>query len=177
MIFCPSVCGNSLFVCMWRCRCSLRLFVSSSHVVPYGFGSVRLRRELGRCLCTDTQDGECLSFCSVRTQTEWGHKHTRSGPGRVDGSWPPPVRVTDSFWHTDLKTSLKFKGPGKILQLRSKYLLEVWLLKLNVNDPECFSWTIGENLKPIQWEIRSYWEHTHIRSLARWHSALRDKTS
>ncbi|MED6294294.1 hypothetical protein CHARACLAT_019703, partial [Characodon lateralis] len=37
------------------------------HVVPYGFGSVRLRRELQRCLCTDSQDTECFSFCSEHT--------------------------------------------------------------------------------------------------------------
>lgn len=43
-------------------------FLSSSHVVPYGFGSVRLRRDLPRCLCTHVQDTECVRFCSVQTE-------------------------------------------------------------------------------------------------------------
>lgn len=39
---------------------------SSSQLVPYGFGSVRVRRELSRCRCTDSQNAECMKFCSVQ---------------------------------------------------------------------------------------------------------------
>lgn len=39
---------------------------SSSQLVPYGFGSVRVRRELSRCRCTDSEDAECMKFCSVQ---------------------------------------------------------------------------------------------------------------
>uniref|UniRef100_A0A665VT33 Endothelin-like toxin domain-containing protein n=1 Tax=Echeneis naucrates TaxID=173247 RepID=A0A665VT33_ECHNA len=43
--------------------------VGPSHLVPYGFGSLRLRRELGRCICRDRRDAECLSFCAAQTQS------------------------------------------------------------------------------------------------------------
>ncbi|XP_044024054.1 endothelin-1 isoform X2 [Siniperca chuatsi] len=52
--------------CIFFCHIGIVWVNTPSHVVPYGFGSVRLRRELGRCLCTDKQDAECLSFCSVQ---------------------------------------------------------------------------------------------------------------
>ncbi|GLD56944.1 protein NLRC3-like protein [Lates japonicus] len=57
--------------CIFFCHIGIVWVNTPSHVVPYGFGSVRLRRELGRCVCTDTQDAKCMSFCSVPTQTEW----------------------------------------------------------------------------------------------------------
>ncbi|KAI3363925.1 hypothetical protein L3Q82_001517 [Scortum barcoo] len=51
--------------CIFFCHIGIVWVNTPSHVVPYGFGSVRLRRDLGRCLCTDGQDAECLSFCSI----------------------------------------------------------------------------------------------------------------
>ncbi|XP_034436618.1 endothelin-1 [Hippoglossus hippoglossus] len=56
--------------CIFFCHIGIVWVNSPSRVVPYGFGSVRLRRELRRCFCTNTQDHECMSFCSVHTQTE-----------------------------------------------------------------------------------------------------------
>ncbi|XP_022620618.1 endothelin-1-like [Seriola dumerili] len=56
--------------CIFFCHIGIVWVNTPSHVVPYGFGSLRLRRDLGRCICTDTQDTECVSFCSLRTQTE-----------------------------------------------------------------------------------------------------------
>ncbi|XP_020513447.1 endothelin-2 [Labrus bergylta] len=55
--------------CIFFCHIGIVWVNSPSHVVPYGFGSVRLRRELVRCFCMDTQDAECVSFCSAHTQT------------------------------------------------------------------------------------------------------------
>ncbi|XP_041815334.1 uncharacterized protein si:ch211-202p1.5 [Chelmon rostratus] len=59
--------------CIFFCHIGIVWVNTPSHVVPYGFGSLRLRRDLSRCLCTDTQDRECLSFCSVQTQTKGGN--------------------------------------------------------------------------------------------------------
>ncbi|XP_032399757.1 endothelin-2 [Etheostoma spectabile] len=56
--------------CIFFCHIGIVWVNTPSHVVPYGFGSVRLRRELGRCLCTRTQDAECVHFCSVQAQTQ-----------------------------------------------------------------------------------------------------------
>ncbi|XP_051792742.1 endothelin-1 [Acanthochromis polyacanthus] len=56
--------------CIFFCHIGIVWVNTPSHVVPYGFGSVRLRRELSRCRCTDPQDAECLSFCSVQTQPQ-----------------------------------------------------------------------------------------------------------
>ncbi|XP_038583746.1 endothelin-2 [Micropterus salmoides] len=56
--------------CIFFCHIGIVWVNTPSHVVPYGFGPVRLRRELGRCFCTDAQDAECLSFCSVPTPAE-----------------------------------------------------------------------------------------------------------
>ncbi|KAK5614628.1 hypothetical protein CRENBAI_012743 [Crenichthys baileyi] len=53
--------------CIFFCHIGIVWVNTPSHVVPYGFGSVRLRRELQRCLCTDSQDTECFSFCSEHT--------------------------------------------------------------------------------------------------------------
>ncbi|XP_067338155.1 endothelin-1 [Channa argus] len=55
--------------CIFFCHIGIVWVNSPSHVVPYGFGSVRFRRELGRCSCTDMQDDECSRFCSVQTRT------------------------------------------------------------------------------------------------------------
>ncbi|XP_076611779.1 endothelin-1 [Chaetodon auriga] len=56
--------------CIFFCHIGIVWVNTPSHVVPYGFGSLRLRRDLSRCLCSDTQDAECLSFCSAQTQTK-----------------------------------------------------------------------------------------------------------
>ncbi|TKS75290.1 Endothelin-1 [Collichthys lucidus] len=56
--------------CIFFCHIGIVWVNTPSHLVPYGFGSVRLRRDLRRCLCTNTQDAECSSFCSARTQTQ-----------------------------------------------------------------------------------------------------------
>ncbi|XP_029966651.1 endothelin-2 [Salarias fasciatus] len=55
--------------CIFFCHIGIVWVNTPSHVVPYGFGPVRLRRELGRCACVDSQDSECVSFCSVHTLT------------------------------------------------------------------------------------------------------------
>ncbi|CAL9692220.1 unnamed protein product [Knipowitschia caucasica] len=44
--------------------------VCFSQLVPYGFGSVRLRRELSRCLCAHKPDRECENFCSLKPTAE-----------------------------------------------------------------------------------------------------------
>uniref|UniRef100_A0A3Q3X564 Endothelin-like toxin domain-containing protein n=1 Tax=Mola mola TaxID=94237 RepID=A0A3Q3X564_MOLML len=54
--------------CIFFCHIGIVWVNAPSHVVPYGFGSARLRRDLGRCLCANTQDGGCLRFCSVRPE-------------------------------------------------------------------------------------------------------------
>ncbi|XP_047429507.1 endothelin-1 [Mugil cephalus] len=54
--------------CIFFCHIGIVWVNTPSHVVPYGFGSVRLRREISRCLCTDPEDRKCQSFCSVQTQ-------------------------------------------------------------------------------------------------------------
>ncbi|KAM6915081.1 uncharacterized protein FYW49_009974 [Xenentodon cancila] len=56
--------------CIFFCHIGIVWVNTPSHVVPYGFGSVRLRRDLRRCFCTDLQDGECLSFCSNRMKPQ-----------------------------------------------------------------------------------------------------------
>ncbi|XP_061562948.1 endothelin-1 [Cololabis saira] len=56
--------------CIFFCHIGIVWVNTPSHVVPYGFGSVRLRRDLRRCFCRDSQDGECLSFCSNRMQPQ-----------------------------------------------------------------------------------------------------------
>uniref|UniRef100_A0A3Q1H8Y5 Endothelin-like toxin domain-containing protein n=1 Tax=Anabas testudineus TaxID=64144 RepID=A0A3Q1H8Y5_ANATE len=44
--------------CIFFCHIGIVWVNTPSYVVPYGFGSVRLRRELSRCLCEDTQDAK-----------------------------------------------------------------------------------------------------------------------
>ncbi|XP_008289535.1 endothelin-1 [Stegastes partitus] len=56
--------------CIFFCHIGIVWVNTPSHVVPYGFGSVRLRRELSRCHCSDSQDARCLSFCSTETQPQ-----------------------------------------------------------------------------------------------------------
>ncbi|XP_035473217.1 endothelin-2 [Scophthalmus maximus] len=53
--------------CIFFCHIGIVWVNTPSRVVPYGFGPVRLRRELNRCLCSHTRDDECVSFCSVGT--------------------------------------------------------------------------------------------------------------
>ncbi|XP_069028699.1 endothelin-2 [Embiotoca jacksoni] len=54
--------------CIFFCHIGIVWVNTPSHVVPYGFGSVRLRREISRCLCSDSQDAECLSFCHTQEE-------------------------------------------------------------------------------------------------------------
>ncbi|KAJ0060907.1 hypothetical protein NL108_001783 [Boleophthalmus pectinirostris] len=56
--------------CIFFCHIGIVWVNTPSQVVPYGFGSVRLRRELSRCLCKHKQDPECERFCSFRPTTE-----------------------------------------------------------------------------------------------------------
>lgn len=94
----------------WLCS-----FLSSSHVVPYGFGSVRLRRDLGRCLCTDTQDAECLSFCSVQTHTEWGRIHTNTQTHTNINSYSETNKI-----HSYCFSSHLLSSEGKMLWWRGR---------------------------------------------------------
>uniref|UniRef100_UPI000D2FE9AF endothelin-2 n=1 Tax=Maylandia zebra TaxID=106582 RepID=UPI000D2FE9AF len=48
------------------CHIGIVWINTPSQLVPYGFGSVRVRRELSRCRCTDSEDAECMKFCSVQ---------------------------------------------------------------------------------------------------------------
>ncbi|XP_035986418.1 endothelin-1 isoform X2 [Fundulus heteroclitus] len=59
--------------CIFFCHIGIVWVNTPSQLVPYGFGSVRLRRELQRCFCADPQDTECFSFCSKHTQTLEGN--------------------------------------------------------------------------------------------------------
>ncbi|XP_011610078.1 endothelin-1 [Takifugu rubripes] len=56
--------------CIFFCHIGIVWVNTPSHLVPYGFGSVRLRRNLSRCLCTQTEDAKCLSFCSFQSDGE-----------------------------------------------------------------------------------------------------------
>lgn len=56
--------------CIFFCHIGIVWVNTPSHVVPYGFGSVRLRRDLSRCLCSNAEDAECLRFCSIHTEEE-----------------------------------------------------------------------------------------------------------
>ncbi|XP_075872613.1 endothelin-1 [Nelusetta ayraudi] len=53
--------------CIFFCHIGIVWVNTASHLVPYGSGSLRLRRELSRCRCTHAEDGRCLSFCSVQS--------------------------------------------------------------------------------------------------------------
>lgn len=64
---------QSLAVGAWPLTSADLVDLCSSHLVPYGFGSLRLRRELPRCSCTNAEDGRCLSFCSI--QSGWDTPH------------------------------------------------------------------------------------------------------
>ncbi|XP_006793492.1 endothelin-2 [Neolamprologus brichardi] len=52
--------------CIFFCHIGIVWINTPSQLVPYGFGSVRVRRELSRCHCTDSQDAECMKFCSIQ---------------------------------------------------------------------------------------------------------------
>lgn len=56
--------------CIFFCHIGIVWVNTPSQLVPYGFGSVRLRRELSRCLCKHKLDRECQRFCSNRPTTE-----------------------------------------------------------------------------------------------------------
>ncbi|CAJ1077760.1 endothelin-1 [Xyrichtys novacula] len=89
--------------CIFFCHIGIVWVNTPSHVVPYGFGSVRLRRELGRCLCTASQDTECLSFCSAHTQTEVdGALVDRKSDKRSKGNW-------EALWEKRSRHALKQK--------------------------------------------------------------------
>ncbi|KAF6723218.1 Endothelin-1 [Oryzias melastigma] len=74
--------------CIFFCHIGIVWVNTPSRVVPYGFGPVRLRRELRRCLCTDAQDTECWTFCS--SQRDGGadiKKKSDKLKGYRDGFW------------------------------------------------------------------------------------------
>ncbi|KAM3603520.1 uncharacterized protein V6R79_024048 [Siganus canaliculatus] len=50
--------------CIFFCHIGIVWVNTPSRLVPYGFGPVRLRRDVDRCLCRDAEDNQCLSFCS-----------------------------------------------------------------------------------------------------------------
>uniref|UniRef100_A0A3B4F2U5 Endothelin-like toxin domain-containing protein n=1 Tax=Pundamilia nyererei TaxID=303518 RepID=A0A3B4F2U5_9CICH len=50
--------------CIFFCHIGIVWINTPSQLVPYGFGSVRVRRELSRCRCTDSEDAECMKFCN-----------------------------------------------------------------------------------------------------------------
>ncbi|KAJ0026986.1 hypothetical protein NQD34_017986, partial [Periophthalmus magnuspinnatus] len=64
--------------CIFFCHIGIVWVNTPSQVVPYGFGSVRLRRELSRCLCKHKLDSECERFCSIRPTTDLGKRTTSS---------------------------------------------------------------------------------------------------
>ncbi|XP_008311924.1 endothelin-3 [Cynoglossus semilaevis] len=51
--------------CIFFCHIGIVWINSPSHVVPYGSGSVRQKRETERCLCSNSQDQRCVRFCST----------------------------------------------------------------------------------------------------------------
>ncbi|XP_026164039.1 endothelin-1 isoform X2 [Mastacembelus armatus] len=85
--------------CIFFCHIGIVWVNTPSHVVPYGFGSVRLRRELSRCHCRDTQDSECLSFCSVHPQTLREHAPVKTKPDKQ--------LSRDAFWEKRSRPALK----------------------------------------------------------------------
>nr|XP_046229560.1 endothelin-1 [Scatophagus argus] len=85
--------------CIFFCHIGIVWVNTPSHVVPYGFGSVRLRRDLSRCLCTRSEDAECLSFCSV---------HTDGGDAVVTRRTDKRLkRRRGAFWETRSQHALK----------------------------------------------------------------------
>uniref|UniRef100_A0A672GH19 Endothelin-like toxin domain-containing protein n=1 Tax=Salarias fasciatus TaxID=181472 RepID=A0A672GH19_SALFA len=70
--------------CIFFCHIGIVWVNTPSHVVPYGFGPVRLRRELGRCACVDSQDSECVSFCSMLTDAIFLQNTPRSFSVRAE---------------------------------------------------------------------------------------------
>ncbi|XP_027135454.1 endothelin-1 isoform X1 [Larimichthys crocea] len=87
--------------CIFFCHIGIVWVNTPSHLVPYGFGSVRLRRDLRRCLCTNTQDAECSSFCSVRTQTE------AENPAVTRKTDKQLKRYRGAFWEKRSRHTLK----------------------------------------------------------------------
>ncbi|XP_031137238.2 endothelin-1 [Sander lucioperca] len=87
--------------CIFFCHIGIVWVNAPSHVVPYGFGSVRLRREIGRCLCTHTRDTECGNFCSVQTQTQEENAATKR---KTDKQLK---RYQAAFWEKRSRHALK----------------------------------------------------------------------
>ncbi|XP_028252713.1 endothelin-2 [Parambassis ranga] len=86
--------------CIFFCHIGIVWVNTPSHVVPYGFGSVRLRRDTRRCDCTHTQDAQCRRFCSTHTQPQ---------PGDLQENAASPLsRYTAAFWE---KRSRHTLGP------------------------------------------------------------------
>ncbi|KAK2855833.1 hypothetical protein Q5P01_004568 [Channa striata] len=85
--------------CIFFCHIGIVWVNTPSHVVPYGFGAVRFRRELSRCSCSNTQDATCLSFCSVQPQT--------LGDEAVVTSYKQPKRNRAAFWEKRSRHALK----------------------------------------------------------------------
>ncbi|XP_064196234.1 uncharacterized protein si:ch211-202p1.5 [Anguilla rostrata] len=53
--------------CVYFCHIGIVWVNTPRQVVPYGVGSlpVRLRRDVGKCVCTDNSDSGCLQFCKA----------------------------------------------------------------------------------------------------------------
>ncbi|KAM7368292.1 hypothetical protein PAMP_014527 [Pampus punctatissimus] len=85
--------------CIFFCHIGIVWVNTPNHVVPYGFGSVRLRRELSRCFCTNRQDVQCINFCSARTQTEGENTQVKRKTDRK--------RFKAAFWEKRSRHVLK----------------------------------------------------------------------
>ncbi|XP_030578083.1 endothelin-1 [Archocentrus centrarchus] len=56
--------------CIFFCHIGIVWVNTPSQLVPYGFGSVRLRRDVSRCRCMESKDAECLKFCTVHKKPQ-----------------------------------------------------------------------------------------------------------
>nr|XP_057935887.1 endothelin-2 [Doryrhamphus excisus] len=54
--------------CIFFCHIGIVWVNTPSKVLPYGFGSGRLRREVGRCTCTCVHDIHCVGFCATQVR-------------------------------------------------------------------------------------------------------------
>ncbi|XP_054604212.1 endothelin-1 [Nothobranchius furzeri] len=85
--------------CIFFCHIGIVWVNSPSHVVPYGFGSVRVRRDLQRCSCSQSQDVQCLTFCFGNMQLN-------------DDLKPKKDKLktySDAFWDKRSRHALKYQ--------------------------------------------------------------------
>ncbi|XP_028296363.1 endothelin-3 [Gouania willdenowi] len=88
--------------CIFYCHIGIVWVNTPSQVVPYGFGSIRLRRELRRCLCIHSHDTECLRFCSVHTQIQ---EKGAAEKTKTNGEWLK--RHPEGFWEKRSRHAFK----------------------------------------------------------------------